>query len=113
MIALAEPSAEICRLTEMLNELEATQLRVELAPLNPRLRNYTEGGMKRVVVEVPPRWYRLICRKHPSSRGVRRGKFDTKIKRQNVIMLLWRLSRAVPSRSKYAAEIRAVAGRVG
>ncbi len=110
MIALAEPSPQIMRLTEMLDELEATQLRVELAPLNPRMRNYNEGACKRVVIEAPPRWYRLFCRKHPSSRGVRRGKFDTRIKRQNVIMLLWKLSRAIPSRSKYADEIRRIAG---
>lgn len=97
------------RLHQLLNELESHQLQVILVPLNPRQRNYNDGGMKRCVADKSPRWYALFCAQHPSSRGVRKGKFDTRIKRKNVLRLLRRLSAGLPSCSKYADEIRGIA----
>lgn len=98
-------------LIEMFNELEAHKLEVELAPLSPRLRGFNEGGCKRVVTNKPPRWYRELCNNHASSRGVRRGKFDTRIKRANVLAILARLSAGFVSRSKYADELHAIASQ--
>lgn len=89
----------------MLSELESHRLEVQLVPLNPRLRNYCEGGCKRVVTDRPVAWYRALCKKYPSSRGVRRGKFDTRIKRRNVLTLLGRLTAGKTSVSKYVDEI--------
>lgn len=75
----------------MLEQLESHRLEVMLVPLNPNGRNYCDGGMKRCVCDRPPAWYRKLCNEHPSSRGVRRGKFDTRIRRQNVLRLLRRM----------------------
>lgn len=80
-----------CALEEMLNDLEAHKLEVQLAPLNPRLRGWSEGGMKRVVVDAPPRWYRKMCGENLSQRAVRRGKPDTVLKRKNILRSLRRL----------------------
>ncbi len=101
-------------LIEMEAELQSHRLEVQLVPLNPRLRNWTEYGMKRVCVGKSPRWYSTLCSRHTSSRAIRRGKHDTKIKRRNVERLLARLVKGLPTRSKYAAEILRVAeGRAG
>ncbi len=91
---------------QRLNELEDHKLEVMLVPLNPRGRNYNEGGMKRVVCNKPPCWYRDLCNRYPSSQGVRRGKFDTKIKRRNILALLKRLSRGLTTTSKYLPELQ-------
>lgn len=96
----------------MFNQLEAHRLEVQLAPLNPRLRNYNEGGCRRVVTDIPPKWYREFCNRHPSSRGVRRGKFDTRIRRANVLRLLGRLAVGLPSVSKYREEVLELARSV-
>jgi len=93
----------------MLAELEAHRLEVVLVPLNPRLRNYNEGGCKRVCADVPPRWYRALCRDYPSSRGVRRGKPDTRIKRKNVLRALERLVDGRGYAGKYREEFLRVA----
>lgn len=98
-------------LEQMLMELESSRLEVHLVPLNPRLRNYNEGGCKRVKAGVNTKWYRDFVARHPSSRGVRHGKFDTRIRRANVERLLRRLIAQRPVWSKYAAEILRVAGR--
>ncbi len=95
----------------MLMELESTRLEVQLVPLNPRLRNYNEGGCKRVVANRNATWYRALCLKHPSSRVRNHRKPDTKIKRRNVERLLRRLIAGQATCSKYAAEIRRVAER--
>lgn len=87
----------------MLNQLESHQLRVELAPLNPRLRNYNEGGCKRVVVDANPIWYRRFCGRHLSSRKRNHRKPDTKIKRANTLRALNQLIRGVPA-GKYGEE---------
>ena len=95
----------------LLDQLEPHRLHVILVPLNPRLRNYNEGGMKRVCADVPPRWYRTLCYNNPSSRGVRRGKADTRIRRANILSVLRRLSAGLPSRSRYVPELMQIARR--
>lgn len=102
---------EVQALEQMLCELESSRLEVQLAPLNPRMRNYNEGGMKRVVVSRPPSWFSRFCQRHPSSRGYHRG-FDTRIKRANVISTLRVLASGRPSTSKYAQELRKIAGSI-
>lgn len=99
-------------LLAMLEGLESHQLRVELVPLNPRLRNWSEFGCKRVCSDVPPKWYRQLCNRHQSSRCIRRGKFDTKIRRFDVLRLLRRLVSNQSTVSKYADEIRGIAQRM-
>lgn len=103
---------EMEALCHMLNDLEAHRLEVQLAPLSPRLRGYNEGGMKRVVVDAPPKWFRKFCGRHPSSRGTRRGKFDSKIRRANVLSTLRVLASGRQSVSKYADELRKIAATI-
>lgn len=86
----------------MLAELESNQLLVELVPERRRTH---EMGMIRVVCGRNANWYRHFCSRHPSSRGTRRGKFDTRIRRANVVRLLNVLITGEPTKSKYAAEI--------
>lgn len=93
----------------MLDQLESHRLEVMLVPLSPKLRNYIEGGCKRVCVNVPPRWFRQLCGKHLSSRAIRRGKPDTKIRRANILSILSRLARGLNSRSKYVPELVVIA----
>ena len=95
----------------LLDQLESHRLHVILVPLNPRLRNYNEGGMKRVCADVPPSWYRKLCYNNPSSRGTRRGGPDTRIRRANILSVLRRLSAGLPSRSKYVPELMQIARR--
>lgn len=92
----------------MLNQLESHRLEVILVPLNPRLRGYNEGGCKRVVADKPPNWYRKFCANHPSSRGVRRAKFDTRIKRYNTLRALRQIIAGQPA-GKYETELRRIA----
>ena len=99
-------------LRTMLEQLEAHRLEVMLVPLNPRLREYCEGGMKLAVVDRPPAWYRALCGRHASSRGVRRGKFDTRIRRANVLRALTRLCDGQGYGGKYLEELVAVAERI-
>lgn len=87
----------------MLAELEAHPLIVILAP------SRRGEGCIRVCASVPPPWYRKLCAKHPSSRAVRRGKFDTRIRRQNILSVLTRLANGKPSVSKYAPYLQRVA----
>lgn len=93
----------------LLAELESSQLHVVLVPAR---RQNMDGDCIRVAVEKNADWYRRFCARHPSSRGTRRGKFDTRIRRANVIAILRRLSSGLPSRSKYAAELTAIAERL-
>jgi hypothetical protein len=96
-------------LEEMLDHLESHKLEVQLVPLNPRLRNWSEFGMKRAVVNAPPKWFRNFCNNHVSSRGVRKGKFDTKIKRVNVLSALRRLLDGDRYKGKYREELLGIA----
>ena len=96
----------------MLEQLESHRLEVMLVPLNPKLRNWNEYGCKRVCSDVPPRWYRAMCREHLSSRGVRRGKPDTKIKRANVLRALNRMVSCAGYGGKYRDELVAVAKKI-
>lgn len=92
----------------MLAQLESHQLQVVLVPLNPQRRGYNEGGCKRVLADQNPKWYRQFCARHPSSRGVRRGKFDTCIKRLNTLRALQQIIAGKPA-GKYEAELRRIA----
>lgn len=92
----------------MLAQLESHQLQVILVPLNPRLRGYNDGGCKRVLADQNPKWYRQFCARHPSSRGVRRGKLDTRIKRYNTLRALQQIIAGKPA-GKYEAELRRIA----
>jgi hypothetical protein len=93
------------RLEILKAELESSRLEVVLVPLNPRLRGFNEGGCKRVVCSKNVSWYRAFCNRHPSSRGVRRGKFDTRIRRLDVLTILDHLCAGRKTRSKYAPEL--------
>lgn len=84
-------------LERMLDELEAGQLVVVLVPLNPKLRGWNEFGMKRVTASVNAAWYRKFCASNISKRGVRRGKFDTCIKRFRTIDALKKMITGQPS----------------
>lgn len=97
-------------LEEMLAELESNPLVTILAP--SRRSDRRDHDQIRVNMSVPPRWYRQFCAKHTSSRAVRRGKHDTRIKRANVLSLLRQLSAHGKSCSKYAAEILSIAARL-
>ncbi len=97
---------------QLLNELESHRLEVMLVPLNPNRRGWNDGGMKRICCDQNPAWYRRLCAAHTSSRGIRRGKHDTKLKRANVLALLRRLSAGLDTRSKYRDEILQAARRV-
>ncbi len=96
----------------MLDLLESHQLEVQLVPLNPRLRGFNEGGMKRVVANKNTEWYRRLCSKHLSSRKRNHRKPDTKIKRQNILRILRRLAEGKSSTSKYADELRKIGDRI-
>jgi hypothetical protein len=95
----------------MLSELESHRLEVCLVPLNPKMRGYNDGGCKRTLLDQNPRWYRSLCAEHASSRGARRGKFDTRIRRQNIERVLARLIAGKKSWSKYADDLRRIATR--
>ncbi len=95
----------------MLSDLESHRLHVVLVPLNPRLRGWSSGGCKRVKADQNPKWYRAFCLKHPSSRGVRRGKFDTRIKRKNTERALRQLIAGAPA-GIYTNELLGFARRI-
>ena len=94
----------------MLAELESNPLCVILAP--SRRIDRREWDYIRVPLTTPPPWYRKICARYPSSREVRRGKFDTRIRRQNILRVLQRLAEGKPTKSKYAADLLAVAQKL-
>jgi hypothetical protein len=96
----------------MLDLLESHRLEVQLVPLNPRLRNFSEGGMKRVAADKNTKWYRELCARHLSSRKRNHRKPDTKIKRANILRILKRLAQGLPSRSKYAAELHKISSKI-
>lgn len=97
-------------LHQLLAELESHQLQVCLAPSKRHDRR--DHDMIRVCLDKNPRWYSKLCYDNPSSRGVRRGGPDTRIRRQNILRVLRRLCSGQPSRSKYAPEILRIARRV-
>lgn len=97
-------------LTQMLNELECRMLVTILVPSKRSDRQ--EWDCIRVNADVNPRWYRNFCSQHPSSREIRRGKFDTRIRRANILSTLRRLIAHGPQKSKYDAELRGIAQRI-
>ena len=100
------------RLQLMLDLLESHRLEVQLVPLNPRLRGFNEGGMKRVCANKNCPWYRAFAARHLSSRKRNHRKPDTKIKRRDVIRLLSRLIAGKSTTSKYADELRRIAEKI-
>jgi len=93
-------------LIQMQAELESSPLVVVLAPSKRWDRR--EWDCIRVCLSVPPTWYRKLCNRHASSRGVRRGKFDTRIRRANVLSALQGLIEG-RYKGKYAQEILGIA----
>lgn len=93
----------------MLAELESHQLITVLVPQKQRTN---EGGMIRANMDINCKWYRDFCAQHPSKRGVRRGKFDTIIRRANVVRALERMAAGEPSYSIYEDDLRKIAERM-
>ena len=81
----------------MLAELESSRLEVCLAPLNPRMRGWVDGGCKRVCLSRNCHWYRQFCSAHLSSRFRNHRKPDTRIKRANTIRALNQLIAGQPA----------------
>jgi hypothetical protein len=87
MKAIAAPNDLKPYLQQLLDDLLSNQLEVELFP--SRIREYAERGAKiRVSTNTNAEWYRKLCDKYPSNRKIPRRKYDTKIKRANVISTL-------------------------
>ena len=86
----------------MADDLDSHALEVILTP---QRRFTNEGGMIRTVAGQNVPWYRRLCAESPSGRGVRRGKFDTGVRRQNVRRVLERLACGKPSRSLYVVKL--------
>jgi len=61
--------------------------------------------MIRAVISRNPLWYRKLCARYSSRRRRRSCKPDTRIKRANVLAVLERLSRGLPSRSPYVSDL--------
>jgi hypothetical protein len=70
---------------QLLNELESSRLEVVLVP---QKRRTNEGGCIRVCANKNATWYQRFCAQFISSREVRRGKLDTRIKRRNTERVL-------------------------
>ena len=102
------PEAVQIGLELMIAELEAAQLEVVLVPCR---RWVCEGGYVRVAVSRNCDWYRRFCALHGSDRVRRNALHDTRIKRRAVVRVLARLIAGRPTRSKYAAELFALAER--
>lgn len=92
----------------LLADLESNRLVTVLVPCR---RECNEGGMIRVNMSTNPKWYQKVCASHPSSRGVRRGKFDTRVRRANIIRALQRMIDGKDG-GKYGEELRRVADRL-
>ena len=90
----------------MLAELESSRLEVVLVPSK---RHTNEGGMIRVAASRNCNWYRRFCLSHPSSRKRNHRKPDTRIRRKDIVRILTRMTNGLPTRSKYANELRKIA----
>lgn len=102
------PATDTDVFAAMLGELEGNCLRVELVPLK---RETNVGGCRRVAASRNAVWYQKFCAKHPSGRKRKNAAFDTRIKRRDIVRILTRLSRGLPSRSKYVPELQAISRR--
>lgn len=96
-------------LEHMLNELQSHQLTTVLAPSKRADRR--EWDMIRVNMDINPAWYRRLCSRHPSQRGIRHGKFDTAIRRAHILNALERMTAGKKSHSPYADELRRIASK--
>ena len=95
------------RLQYLLDLLESHRLEVVLVP---EKRPTHEMGQIRCVVSRNCDWYRKFCAAYPSKRGIRRGKFDTIIRRFNVERALRSLL-AGQSGGIYGPDLVAIAER--
>jgi hypothetical protein len=95
---------------QLLAELESNMLVTVLVPSKRSDRR--DSDMIRVNMSVPPKWYRKLCAANLSSRGIRRGKPDTKIKRRNIMALLRSLAAGRVPRSKYLADLARIAATI-
>lgn len=94
----------------MLAELEGNQLVTILAPSKRSDRK--DWDMIRVNMSINCDWYRRLCARHPSKRGIRRGKFDTVIRRKRTEETLRRLIAGKHTNSIYADELRRIASKL-
>lgn len=94
------------KLLQMQAELESNMLVVVLAPSKRWDRR--DWDCIRVCASVPPTWYRKLCGRHTSSRAIRRGKHDTRIKRKNILDALAGLLTGRYN-GKYASELLGIA----
>ena len=92
----------------LLWSLQNSSLEVILVPSRDR-EIASRGGMIRAVVSKNPDWYRKLCEDYPSARTRRSFKPDTKIKRNNIIKVLEKLSKGQKVRSKYVDDLRKIA----
>ena len=89
----------------MLNELESHQLMTVLAPSKRRENDWDQI---RVNMDVNPKWYQKFCASYQSKRKIRRGKFDTIIRRANVLRSLNQLLAGKPA-GKYGPDLLNIA----
>lgn len=89
----------------MLNELESHQLVTILAPSK---RGENPWDMIRVNMDMNTKWYQKFCASYQSKRKIRRGKFDTIIRRANVLRALNQMLAGKPA-GKYAPDLQNIA----
>lgn len=97
-------------LEQMLNELQSHKLTTVLTPSKRSDRR--DWDMIRVNLDENPRWYRALCARHPSKRQVRRGKFDTVIRRHRIEQALTTMLKGGRVQSIYADELRRIASKI-
>ncbi|OPZ65972.1 MAG: hypothetical protein BWY85_00139 [Firmicutes bacterium ADurb.Bin506] len=101
---LDSPSRNAATFAAMLADLSSNVLQVCLVPSRvPEVA--ARCGMIRAVISRNPLWYRKLCARYSSRRRRRSCKPDTRIKRANVLAVLERLSRGLPSRSPYVSDL--------
>lgn len=87
---------------EMYFDLALNKLEVILTP------NKDRDGYIRSVTHQNPAWYRALCNRYPAHRRKprRKNKFDTRIKRQNILKTLERLASGDSWISKYEQDLK-------
>lgn len=98
------------KLQFMLCDLEINQLQTILVPSKRHDRR--EWDCVRVNVSVNCKWYRSFCSIHASKRGVRRGRFDTIVRRRETLKDLDRLLSGHPRGGVYEERILEAAKRI-
>ena len=93
---------------QMLNDLESHMLTTILAPSK---RGENPWDQIRVNADFNPKWYQRFCADHQSKRKIRRGKFDTIIRRANVLRSLRQMIAGEPA-GKYAPDLLKIAHQI-